>query len=197
MIGRNASIGLRPIHAFRHLPMREHNLGTLAGLRLSVIPLAALGSLLIWAVCAGLGMQLLGLSFASAAIGSLFAVALHWLSELVHNLGHAWAAQRTGHPMTGVRFGTLALLGQSLYPADEPSLPGRVHIQRALGGPMASAMLTVLAGLLAQMAGRDGVFGGLAWFFLLENLLVFTLGAFAPLPGLDGGTILYWLRRMQ
>ena len=177
--------------------MNEHHLGTLAGLRISVIPLAALGTFLIWAVFVGLGTQVLGLSLGVAVLGGVLAVVLHWLSEIVHNLGHAWAAQRTGYPMTGVRLGIFGVIAQSLYPVDEPTLPGHVHIQRALGGPMSSAMLTVLAGLIAQVAGREGLFGGLAWFFFLENLLVFLLGACLPLPGLDGGTILHWLRRMQ
>ena len=93
--------------------------------------------------------------------------------------------------MTGIRLWWL--LGFSLYPPDEGPLPAAVHIRRALGGPAASVLLTLVAGLIA-VAVRP--LGGAAWwvalFFFLDNLLVFTLGAFLPLGFTDGSTLLRW-----
>ena len=79
-------------------------------------------------------------------IGAVMAVVLHWASEFVHQLGHAWAARRVGYPMTGIRF--WGVLSTSLYPSDELPLPAALHIRRALGGPMASLLLSVAAALL-------------------------------------------------
>ena len=122
----------------------------------------------------------------------LAATVAHWLSELVHNLGHAWAARRTGHPMTGIRF--WAMLATSVYPADEGPLPGRVHLQRALGGPAASALLTLLAGGVTLALTAQSLPWWLSLFVGLENLFVFTLQVFLPLGFNDGGTLWHWLR---
>jgi hypothetical protein len=127
----------------------------------------------------------------------LAAALLHWLSEAWHQTGHAWAARRSGHPMTGVVF--WAVLGTSLYPADEGDLPDAVHVRRALGGPLFSLGLTIVAGGLV-LALRPG--GGLArWialFTAVENLLVFTLQAAVPL-GFNDGTVLWqaWRQRRK
>ncbi|MFQ5436102.1 MAG: hypothetical protein ACE5FD_14615, partial [Anaerolineae bacterium] len=88
----------------------------------------------------------------------------------------------------------------AMYPIvmrDEPELPAHIHLRRALGGPAASALLTLLAGLLAlALRGAPGLRWPLAAFLFLDNLLVFTLGAFLPLGFTDGSTLLhYWPQR--
>jgi hypothetical protein len=171
--------------------MKEYPLGTFGGLRLSASPSAVVGLLVLAAVLTLVGLLLLDLAAAQAVLFGLLGTLLHFLSELAHQFGHAWAARRTGYPMTGVRFWTI--FGASLYPADEPALPAAVHIRRALGGPPVSLLLAVLA-LPLVLALRSS--GGLAWWlallFFLENLLVFGLGAFLPLGFNDGSTLLYW-----
>src|SRR5512138_2110065 len=114
--------------------MREYKLGRLAGLHLSVLPMAFVGSMLLFVLLSGISIGILHLPFGEAILGSLLAVILHWTSTLAHHLGHAWAARRTGYPMSGIRFGTLGVLATSLYPPEEPRLPANIHIQRALGG---------------------------------------------------------------
>jgi hypothetical protein len=142
-----------------------------------------------------IGVSLLDLTLLPAAFGSLLAVGLHWLGELWHQKGHALAARRVGYPMDGVRLWTL--LGASLYPRDEPTLPADIHIQRALGGPIASFVLILIALLLLLVVRpTGGVPLLLAQFFLLENIFVFFLGAFLPLGFTDGSTLLrYWGQR--
>jgi hypothetical protein len=176
--------------------MNEYQLGRVAGLKLSAAPRAAAGTVLLWALLTVVGVGLLDLSFGQGVIGGLIATVLHWVSELVHQLGHAWAARRTGHRMIGVRFGQWLVLGTSLYPPDEGALLAAVHVRRALGGPTSSTLLTGLAGLIA-LASRpaDGVLWWVALFFFLENLSLFTLGAFLPLGFTDGGTLLEWWPR--
>lgn len=170
-------------------------LGRIAGLRITAKPSAIVGSLLLWATLAAIGAAL-GLAPATALAAGLAATALHWLSSLAHHLGHSWAARRTGYPMIGVRL--WGVLGSSIYPRDEPALPAAVHMRRALGGPLASLLLTLVAAGLA-LALRPA--GGAAWlvalFFFAENLLVYTGQVLLPLGFNDGATLLYWWRRRQ
>ena len=171
-----------------------YRLGSIGGLQLSLLPSAIVGSLALWALLSAAGIWLLGLSAGAALLGGLIAVLLHWFSEIVHHFGHAWAARRTGYPMTGISL--WGVLGSSVYPQDEPPLPAMVHIRRALGGPIASLLLTVVASLIAlALRPVGGLLGWVALFFFLENLFVFTLQVFIPLSFNDGGTLLYWLRR--
>ena len=160
-------------------------------LAISAAPSAGGGALLLWAVFGFIGRRFFRLSPGVALAGGALAAALHFVSELWHQSGHARAAAATGYPMTGVHL--WGLLGTSLYPPDEPELPGEVHARRALGGPRASVWFAAVGGLLA-LATRP--IGGLAHMvstlFALENLLIFSLGAFVPLPFMetDGTTLL-------
>jgi hypothetical protein len=97
--------------------------------------------------------------------------------------------------MEGVRL--WGVLGASIYPTGEPPLPGEIHVERALGGPRASALLAVAGGLLAvAIRPVGGIAHMIASLFALENLFVFTLGAFLPLPFMetDGAVIRRYLR---
>lgn len=173
--------------------MNEYKLGSLAGLSLSAVPLALMGSVLLLILLTGIAVGVIHLRIGEAIVGSLVAVLLHWVSALAHHLGHAWAARRTGHPMTGIRFGTLGLLATSLYPRDEPTLPAKIHIQRALGGPVGSLLFSIVALLIALVFRTvNEALGWAGIFFFLDNLLVFTLGVFLPLGFTDASTLLEW-----
>jgi hypothetical protein len=172
--------------------MKETNLGQLFGLRLSFVPSALIGFMSVWAVLS-IGTEFFLRTSLWFALGlGLAAAIFHWLSELVHQFGHAWAARRTGHPMTGIRF--WGMLSSSVYPADEAQLPGRTHIQRALGGPAASVLLTLLVGILTLALTIHSLAWWLTLFVFLDNLFVFTLQVFLPLGFNDGGTLYHWLK---
>ena len=177
--------------------MKTIKLGSLAGLKLMARPSTILGALLLWGLLSWAGGYCLNWGWGTAVLAALIATLLHYLGELWHQLGHAWAAKQAGWPMSGVLF--IWALAASLYPSDEPELPARIHIRRALGGPAASLLLTLLAGLLAlALRGSDGLLWPLAAFLFLDNLLVFTLGAFLPLGFTDGSALLrYWPRRHE
>ena len=171
--------------------MKETRLGQLFGLNLSFVPSAGIGFLGVWLVLSVAAGFLLKLPFGAALGWGLAATIFHWFSELVHHLGHAWAAQRTGYPMTGIRF--WAMLATSVYPANEPALPGRIHIQRALGGPAASALLTLVTGAATLALTAQSFTWWLTLFVFANNLFVFTLQVFLPLGFNDGSTLLRWL----
>jgi hypothetical protein len=176
--------------------MKERPLGTLAGLRMTAIPAALIGSIALYVIVVVL-MAAFNIPIGSALLGGVIVVVLHWFSEWVHQLGHAWAARRTGYPMSGVRFGALGVFATSLYPPDEPPLPAKVHIRRAIGGPIFSAWLSAMAFLVILMTirGADAMWSFVLWFFFLENLFVMTLQVFIPLGFNDGATIWRWMRK--
>ena len=169
-------------------------LGRVGGIEVIFTPMAAAGSILLFVVFAAMGGYLFKHGAANSVLGAIALVIAHWVSEVAHNLGHATAARRSGHPMTATRLGFLLVLGASLYPPDEPELPAELHVRRALGGPAGSALLTVISGfVLLALAGTSVAWVALLWF--LDNLLVFTLGAFVPLGFNDGSTLLRWMGR--
>jgi hypothetical protein len=176
--------------------MKEWALGTLAGLRVTARRSALVGSIALYVIVIGL-MMAFNIPLGSALLGGVIVVILHWFSELVHQLGHAWAARRTGFPMMGIRCGTFGVLATSLYPPAEPALPATVHLRRALGGPIFSAWLSAFAFLvvLVTAGSAAAVWEFAAWFFFLDNLLVMTLQVFIPLGFNDGATIWQWVRQ--
>ena len=173
--------------------MNEFKLGKVAGLDLSAIPLAIVGSVLLFVILSVVAIGILQLPVGIALIGSFAAVILHWASDIAHHLGHARAARKTGYPMSGIRLGTWAILGTSLYPDDEPELPANIHIRRALGGPAGSLLVSLIAaGIALLLYNLGGILWWLAIFFFLDNLIMFTMGAFLPLGFTDGSTLLQW-----
>jgi hypothetical protein len=170
-------------------------LGHVSGLKINAKPTAVTGFLLLWLILSLIGWLGLGWGVGTAVFAAFLATILHFFGELWHQLGHALAARRTGYPMSGVMF--VWVLAASLYPRDEPELPARIHIWRALGGPAASFFMALVGGTLAILTQQFGVtIWYLALFFFLDNLLVFTLGALLPLGFTDGSTLLhYWPHR--
>ncbi len=168
---------------------KTFRLGSTFGLKILAQPTAVTGSLLLWLIFSLVGWLWLDLGVGTAVLTALIATFLHFFGEFWRQLSHAWAAKRAGYPMSGILF--VWVLAASLYPRDEPELPARIHIRRALGGPAASALMTISSGLLAWAIRPFGSpIYDLALFFFLDNLLVFTLGAFLPLGFTDGSTLL-------
>jgi hypothetical protein len=160
----------------------------LAGLNVTAGNSAVTGSLILWAALGLAGIYLLDFSLPKALVLAVGAVAVHWISVLLHQGGHAIAARSTGYPMIGIHL--WGLLSSSRYPPDEPPLTAQVHVRRALGGPLFSLVIAVAAGMLLLLF-TQGTWGWwLALFFCLDNLLVFTIGSLLPLGFTDGSTLL-------
>jgi hypothetical protein len=172
-------------------------LGNIVGLKVISQLTAVTGFLLLWLILSLIGWLGLDFGVGTAVFAAFLATILHFLGELWHQLGHAWAARRTGYPISGVMF--VWVLATSLYPRDEPELPAHIHIWRALGGPAASFFMALVGGTLAILTQQFGiVIWYLALFIFLDNLLVFTLGALLPLGFTDGSTLLhYWPQRHE
>lgn len=174
---------------------QKSTLFTLMGLKVTIT-----AQVLILYVALAVGLALLGLliglTLVEAIIGGLIAALLHYAVGLVHHIGHAIAARRTGYPMSGIHF--WGLLATSIYPRDEPDLPGSVHVRRALGGPVLSGILTVVLAVLAALVRPpDNLFDWLIVFALTDNVLTYTIGPLIPLRSIlgietDMDTLLKW-----
>ena len=172
---------------------RAYKIGRITGLRLTVEPLFLVGTIVLWVVFSGIGILMLDLRYSQAIGAGLIAALLYWLSEIVHQLGHAYAARRTGYPMVGIHLGKYLFLGTSLYPENEERLPAEIHIRRALGGPISSLAFTIATGVVARLLYPGaGILWWMALFVCIINLLVFTIGPFLPLGFTDGSTLLKW-----
>ncbi|MEP6774147.1 MAG: hypothetical protein ABJA50_01015 [Chloroflexota bacterium] len=171
----------------------EMDLGTIRGLKLTADNSALLGSLLLWVALGVAVVIFLRLSVIEAVTLGLVGAILHWIAELMHQLGHAQAARKAGYPMIGVRFWWL--LSSSIYPADEPTLPAQIHIRRALGGPIRSFILAVVFGIVTLLLPPGTYQWWAVLFFTADNFLVFTVGSLLPLGFTDGTTLLRWLRK--
>lgn len=175
-----------------HMP-KVYTLGQLDGLQISVKPSVIPVFILLWAGLTGIGYFFLNFPLFGALWAGFAAALLHYVSALWHQLSHAIAARRTGYPMSGIQF--WGALSTSLYPTGEGELPKQIHIRRALGGPVGSLILTIVAGLLALVLFPTGVAVGWVLVFLFfDNLFMFTLGALLPLGFTDGSTLLHWMR---
>ncbi len=164
------------------------SLGSLWKVRLSARPTAVICSLLLWALYSALGGFLFKLTPGVAIVGGFLALILHWFSELAHQFGHIWAGRQVGYAATGIQLWWV--FSSTLYPTDEPALPTAVHLQRALGGPALSLLLTILAATLClALLPAGGFVWRLAAVFALQNLLVFIIGLL-PLGFTDGSTLL-------
>lgn len=109
-------------------------------------------------------------------VGICFA-AYHEIAQFVHQLGHALVAHMVGYPMIGVRY--FAVFSFSEYPANEPALPDKLHIQRSLGGVGAFALLFLFTVLLwlTRDATASEFMRWLLNFLLFHSVLLLTTSA--------------------
>ena len=165
------------------------------GLHISADRTALPCTLLLWMALSLAAGLLFRLSLADALIAGVAATLVHWFSALWHDAGHVIAARMTGHPMTGLRLWTVFAINQ--YPADEGELPAKVHVRRALGGPIASLVLTMIFAVLLFAVPQATALWWLVLFGFLLNALVMTSQAIAPLGFNDGATLRQWLPAMR
>ena len=181
--------------------MSHISLGRLFNLKTSFTPMAIGQYLLLALAATGLAAWLGRLTFWPALLAGALSAVIFFVSEWLHQLGHAAAARAVGYPMVGLHFHSI--LSAGLYPPDEPALPARLHIRRALGGFRVNVALGVLLAPLAWWLWPAGGLGAwLAAWAAVVNLLVLGLGAFVPLRlpdggTTDGGTLLHYWRDVR
>lgn len=172
--------------------MKSTDLGKLFGLQMSFTPLVFIGITGIWVVLSFGGYFVFDISRGESIYLGFVAMFLHYVLELIHSLGHAFVAKQIGYPMTEIRFGVYGIYAQTIYPKNEPELPSRIHILRALGGPIANLILAFILFVTIQLWKENWYWVGM--FVFLDNL-VYVVQVFIPLGFNDASTILYHLRK--
>ena len=182
--------------------MRTITLFTLFGLKTTISPLGILWFLGLIPFFAWVAARVLPLSFWDAVLAGALSTLVMYVFEWVHQFGHSLAARRAGYPMIGVHWGWW--LSSSIYPKDEPPLPPRTHIQRALGGFWINLLIGLaLAPAAFYLWPRGDVWAWVAGVAAAWNFFVLGLSALLPIdiPGvftIDGGTIWrYWRKSQQ
>lgn len=175
-------------------------LGTWFQLKNTITPLAVLSYVVVIPAVAIVTAWWLSLSLLDSIIAGILSVLIMFVSENVHQLGHAWAARSVGYPMIGLHH--FFWFAASLYPKDEPPLPPATHIRRALGGFWINVLIGLILGIFLFWLWPHGLWGWVLNFAAVYNLFVMGLGALLPIdiPGIftiDGGTLLHYWREMQ
>ena len=119
-------------------------------------------------------------------IGLLFGLLIAG-SMVVHQLGGIIAGNLIKAPMLQVIF--TGTLGYDVYQESE-DYSDRVHVTRALGGPVANLAL----GLIMLAVYFSGFHSPIVLFLGALNVL-FCFAAMTPIPTMDGGIVLKYLRR--
>jgi hypothetical protein len=119
-------------------------------------------------------------------VGAL-ATATLLLADVGHAIAHISSARRAGAPMDEILIS--AEMPRTLYVNN--AVPPAVHRRRAIGGPIFSALGLCLSWLLRALAPPQSLLRELAeWSSRGHGLIL--AGSLAPLPMVDGGTILKW-----
>jgi Zn-dependent protease len=140
--------------------------------------------LITWGFAATVESRVPGLGPWRYAVSLAFALLLY-LSVLVHELSHTYAALRSGIPVRRISLHVLGGVSEIERPAATPAREAGI----ALAGPLVSLLLAGVGFLVGEATEPDTVARLLVWALTVSNLLV---GLFNLLPGLplDGGRAL-------
>jgi Zn-dependent protease len=170
---------------------KKLRIGNIGSLEISLQRNVFVGALILLVSYSIAASFILNYTVGMSFLAGWIAMIAHYASEFFHHLGHHWAARKTGYPMKGVLF--IWVLAASRYPKNEPELPAKIHLQRAIGGPIASIFLGILFAVFAWfLFPYKNLAFYLSVFLSGLNMLIFGLGAFVPLGFTDGSTILEW-----
>lgn len=119
-------------------------------------------------------------------VGLLATIAM-MVADLGHAMAHIISARYAGAPMDEILISEG--MPRTLYYHND--VPPRVHRLRALGGPIYSAVGLAISCLLRGIAPRDSLVREVAGWSCLGHGFILG-GSLAPLPIVDGGTMLKW-----
>ena len=165
----------------------DFRLGRIAGIEISINwSVLALVVLLVWTLASSIFPSTNPhLSARTHLAMALVATAGFLCALLLHELGHALQARRDSVEIDGI---TLWMLGGvSRFKGAYPS--AGVEFRVALAGPVVSALLGVIAVLVARASVPQAVGAVAAWLGYI-NLSLFAFNMLPALP-LDGGRILH------
>jgi hypothetical protein len=169
--------------------MRQANrLVTLWGTPVKVQPIVLVNLVILWAAVTWLGRSAHPeRSLWTALLVGLVSTALLMFADFGHAIAHILSARYAGAPMDEVLIS--AGMPRTLY--FDNNVPPAAHRTRALGGPIFSLLGFLLSLLLYVLSWKGSIARELSGWSLLGHALIL-LGSLAPLPVVDGGSILKW-----
>ena len=117
----------------------------------------------------------------------LFATIAMMVADFGHAMAHIVSARYAGAPMDEILISEG--MPRTLYYDND--VPPRVHRMRALGGPIYSALGLTFSCLVRGLAPQGSLVREVAGWSCLGHGFILG-GALAPLPIVDGGSILKW-----
>jgi hypothetical protein len=109
------------------------------------------------------------------------------LADVGHAFAHSASALMAGAPMDRIQLSSG--MPRTIY--DNNDVPPRAHRMRAMGGPIFSALGLVISLLVRAFSPCKSIAREVASWSSIGHGLIFT-GSLAPLPIVDGGSILKW-----
>ena len=171
---------IEDLGSVRHVP-----LGRLWGVRISATPIAWLSPLVFFGLRLLIGLLAPNMSLGERLYDALlFTIAVQVATPL-HALGHIIGGKLVRGAMDELLI--TATRDVNIYDGDQSAVPSRVHLGRALGGPVFNLLI---AGFL--YSALPLIPAGLGY-TLVERVasinLFFGAGGFLPLPSVDGEVI--------
>jgi hypothetical protein len=117
----------------------------------------------------------------------LLAILIALPADIGHAMAHTISARLAGAPMDEIYLSSG--MPRTLYRNNE--VPPQTHIRRALGGPIFSLIGSVFSLLWWRISPHGSLSHDLAEVSLIGHSVIL-LGSMAPVPVVDGGTILKW-----
>lgn len=118
---------------------------------------------------------------------ALLAMPVALFADVGHAMAHTVSARLAGAPMDEILLSSG--MPRTLY--RDNAVQPKIHVQRSLGGPIFSFASSMISLLWWRSAPRGSLSNDLASLSLFGHSFIF-LGSLAPLPMVDGGTILKW-----
>jgi len=163
-------------------------------LRIFSTPVRVKPAVLLLVVALWAGVTAVGLywhpgrGFWPAVLIGFVTMFLLLLADFGHPLGHILSARYAGAPMDEVRI-TVTEMPHTLY--NNNAVSPNVHRLRALGGPIFNGLCLLLSAAVFAVAPAGSVGRELAaWSAAAHGMML--IMSLAPLPIVDGGTILKW-----
>ena len=172
--------------------VRRIPIGRFWGVGLLVTPLTWLSPFVFFGLHFLLNLLNLQLGLAERLQQSLAFALVVQLATAAHAFGHILSGKLAGGAMDELLI--TATRDVNIYHGDQGRVPGRVHLARALGGPLFNLLLAAACAPLAPLAAPG--FGQALAASMVSTNLFFGLGGLLPLPSIDGAVIWRELLRL-
>lgn len=164
---------------------RRIPIGRFLGVKVSITPIAWLGPFIFFGLHFALNVLNPSLPLDERLTRSLYFVLAVEVTTIIHAFGHILSGRLVHSAMDELLITTTRDV--NLYHGDQSVIPSRVHLARALGGPVINILMGVLLLSLSPLVPH-GVWSDINDSLISTNLF-FGLGGLLPIPSVDGEII--------